>query len=242
MNPLPDPNSEPLDREGTRPAITVSQLEKHRGGAAVLAGVTLSVAEGEAVALVGASGCGKTTLLRCLNGLESFDGGAIDVAGFRLQPRTVPSRNELVRLRTTVGFVFQEHHLFAHLTAIDNVALAPRLVKGLRKDAARERARGLLERVGLGERLGAHPHELSGGQKQRVAIARALAQEPSVLLLDEPTSALDPETAEGVAETILDLTRGTVTVVLVTHQQDLAARMAQRILRLESGRIVARGD
>jgi ABC-type polar amino acid transport system ATPase subunit len=242
MNLLPDQDAEPIVRKGPGTAIAITGLEKHRGGAAVLAGVTLSVAEGEAVALVGASGCGKTTLLRCLNGLESFDGGAIEVAGFRLQPRTVPSRKELVRLRTTVGFVFQEHHLFAHLTAIDNVALAPHLVKGLRKAEARDRARGLLERVGLGARLEAHPHELSGGQKQRVAIARALAQEPSVLLLDEPTSALDPETADGVAQTILDLTRGTVTVVLVTHQQDLAARMAQRVLRLENGRIVTLGD
>ena len=242
MNTLPDPKPAPATGNGATPAIAVSGLRKNRGGAAVLSDVTLSVAEGEAVALVGSSGSGKTTLLRCLNGLESFDGGVVDVAGFRLEPRTVPPRRELVRLRTTVGFVFQEHHLFAHLSALDNVALAPRLVKGLRKDEALERARRLLERVGLGERLAAHPHELSGGQKQRVAIARALAQEPSVLLLDEPTSALDPETAEGVAQTIQDLTRGAVTIVLVTHQRDLAQRMAQRILRLENGRIVALGD
>ena len=224
---------------GTKNAIVLRDVQKRRGERVVLAGVSASVAEGETVALVGASGCGKTTMLRCLNGLESFDAGAIDIAGFGLRPGAPLPHRELVRLRGSVGFVFQEHHLFAHLTALENVALAPRIVQGESRDAARARAEALLDRVGLRDHYRAYPHELSGGQKQRVAIARALGQRPRVLLLDEPTSALDPETADGVAGTITELTRGTVTVVLVTHHEGLAERMAQRVLRLDQGRLVS---
>jgi ABC-type polar amino acid transport system ATPase subunit len=218
--------------------IALRGVRKARGGQAVLAGIDADIRAGEAVALVGASGCGKTTLLRCLNGLESFDDGTIDIAGFRLLPQGAGlGKGDLARLRTSVGFVFQEHHLFAHLTALENVALAPRIVKGVGKSEARDHALALLDRVGLGSRGDSYPHQLSGGQKQRVAIARALGQGPEVLLLDEPTSALDPETAAGVAGTIMELTQGTVTVILVTHHLELAERMAHRVLRLESGRL-----
>jgi ABC-type polar amino acid transport system ATPase subunit len=220
-------------------AIAIRGVEKRRGARAVLAGVDAVVEAGETVALLGASGCGKTTLLRCLNGLESFDAGSIDIAGFALRPGAELPHRELTQLRGSVGFVFQEHHLFAHLTALENVALAPRVVQHEHRDAAHARAEELLVRVGLREHLRAYPHELSGGQKQRVAIARALGQRPRVLLLDEPTSALDPETAAGVADTITELTSGTVTVVLVTHHAGLAERMAQRVLRLDGGRIVS---
>jgi polar amino acid transport system ATP-binding protein len=131
--------------------------------------------------------------------------------------------------------VFQEHHLFSHLSVEDNITLAPRVVRRVSRQAARTRAHELLSAVGLGDRAGAFPSELSGGQRQRVAVARALAQEPEVLLLDEPTSALDPETAAGVARTIVDVTRGRITVVLVTHQIELARALATRVLRLEEG-------
>ncbi len=217
--------------------IAVQNLGKRQGGRAVLSGVDLSIAEGETVAVVGPSGGGKTTLLRCLNGLEPFDEGRIRIAGFELVPGRSIAARELARLRTSVGIVFQELHLFPHLTLLDNVTLGPRVVRREPPARAAERGRDLLARVGLGDRLSAFPHELSGGQKQRVAIARALAQEPSVLLLDEPTSALDPRTASGVAETITELTRGRVTVVLVTHHLELARTMADRVVSLAQGRI-----
>jgi len=216
--------------------ITIHDLKKCFGAHATLAGVNAHVAEGERVAIVGPSGGGKSTLLRCLNALESFDAGKVTIAGFELGPgRTSLTASALVRLRTTVGMVFQEHHLFPHLTALENVALAPRVV---RKESARDatrRAHELLDQVGLAERKDAYPDALSGGQKQRVAIARALAQAPRVLLLDEPTSALDPSTAEGVMNTISEMTRNAVTVVLVTHQPAIAESMASRILRLDDG-------
>ncbi len=216
--------------------ISIRNLHKLRGGRPTLSGVTADVAPGEAVAIVGSSGGGKTTLLRCLSCLDSFDEGSIRIAGFELQPGgSGLAQVDLVRLRSAVGFVFQELHLFSHLSVLDNITLAPKVVRHERaKDAAR-RALDLLEQVGLRDRAGAYPHELSGGQKQRVAIVRALAQRPSVLLLDEPTSALDRGTAVHTARAISELTRGRVTLVLVTHHLDLASQMADRVLRLEGG-------
>jgi polar amino acid transport system ATP-binding protein len=218
--------------------ITLENLHKRHAGRAILSGASATIAENETVAIVGASGGGKTTLLRCLVALDSFDEGAVSIAGFTLSPgaSALPDRM-LVGLRSTIGFVFQELHLFPHLTILENVALAPRVVRRQAAEAATERARALLDRVGLGERTAAYPHELSGGQKQRVAIVRALAQEPRVLLLDEPTSALDPATAEDVARTLSELTRGKVTVVMVTHHLALARTLADRILELSSGRL-----
>jgi len=216
--------------------ISIRDLRKHHGDRITLAGVTAEIAAGERVAIVGTSGCGKTTLLRCLNALESFDDGGLRVAGLDLRSGKdgVPAR-DLVKLRSAVGMVFQELHLFPHLTVLDNVTLAPRLVRREVRTDAERRAKELLARVGLADRSAAYPHELSGGQKQRVAIVRALAQAPEVLLLDEPTSALDPDTAREVANTIVELTAGRTTVVLVTHDPDLAQSVADRVLRLENG-------
>lgn len=216
--------------------ISIRNLRKRHGDAVTLHGVTADVAAGERVAIVGASGCGKSTLLRCLNALESFDEGSLRVAGLDVRPgpNSLDART-LVRLRSAVGMVFQELNLFPHLTVLDNLTLAPRLVRRDSRAGAEERARELLGRVGLGDRTGAYPHELSGGQKQRVALVRALAQAPDVLLLDEPTSALDPETARGVAATIVEMTHARTAVVLVTHDPELARSVATRILRLESG-------
>ena len=216
--------------------IRIENLRKKHGARQTLAGVSVHVARGETVAVLGPSGSGKTTLLRCLNGFESFDAGAISIAGFDLQPgRTGQDGKELVRLRRAVGYVFQEHELFPHLSVLENVALAPR-VAGRRppKEAAAD-ALALLDRVGLADRAEAMPGQLSGGQKQRVAIARALAPRPAVLLMDEPTSALDRATAENICDMVRDLTRPTVTVVLVTHHLELATRMADRLFYLEHG-------
>jgi polar amino acid transport system ATP-binding protein len=219
--------------------ISIRELRKRHGDRVTLAGVTTDISAGERVAIVGASGCGKTTLLRCLNALESFDSGGLRVAGLELPAGAGgPSSRELVRLRSAVGMVFQELHLFPHLTVTDNITLAPRIVRREDRTDAEKRTRELLARVGLADRHASYPHELSGGQKQRVAIVRALAQGPQVLLLDEPTSALDPETARGVARTIVELTGGRTTVVLVTHDPELARSVADRVLRLEAGSLM----
>jgi polar amino acid transport system ATP-binding protein len=216
--------------------ITIQDLTKRHGDRMTLAGVSAEISAGERVAIIGASGCGKTTLLRCLNALESFDGGGLRVAGLELHAgKGSMGARDLVRLRSAVGMVFQELHLFPHLTVLDNVTLAPRLVRREDRAEAARRALDLLGRVALSDRSGAYPHELSGGQKQRVAIVRALAQAPDVLLLDEPTSALDPDTAREVANTIVELAAGRTTVVLVTHDPGLARSVADRVLRLENG-------
>lgn len=216
--------------------ISIRNLRKRHGDRITLSAVTTDVSEGERVAILGASGSGKTTLLRCLNGLETFDDGALRVAGLDLRPGSAGLRaNELVRLRTSVGMVFQDLHLFPHLTVLDNTTLAPRVVRSEVRASAEKRAVELLDRVGLADRARAYPHELSGGQRQRVAIVRALSQAPDVLLLDEPTSALDPETSRGVAKTIVDLTSGRTTVVLVTHDPEFARSVATRVVRLAGG-------
>jgi polar amino acid transport system ATP-binding protein len=216
--------------------ISIRKLRKLHGDRITLDGVSADISAGERVAIVGSSGCGKTTLLRCLNALDSFEDGRLTVAGLDLKPGAEGVRSrDLVRLRSAVGMVFQELHLFPHLTVLDNVTLAPRLVRREARTEVEKRAGDLLARVGLRDRTAAFPHELSGGQKQRVAIVRALAQAPDVLLLDEPTSALDPETARGVANTIVELAGGRTTVVLVTHDPELASAIAGRVLRLEAG-------
>lgn len=216
--------------------ITIRKLHKRKGARTVLSDIDADVAEGEAVAIVGSSGGGKTTLLRCLNALDPFDEGSVRIAGFELEPQGRGLLGEhQTRLRTAVGMVFQELHLFSHLTVLENVTLAPRVVRREEAEKTNARARQLLSEVGLKGREGAYPHELSGGQKQRVAIVRALASNPSVLLLDEPTSALDTKTANGVADTIRALTHGRVTVVVVTHHVGIAERIADRVLTLENG-------
>jgi ABC-type polar amino acid transport system ATPase subunit len=221
--------------------IRIRDLHKRYGERSALVGVDGEVGEREIVAVVGPSGCGKTTLLRCFNALEGFDAGTIDIAGWSLDRGTL--RGAKVRaLREAVGMVFQEFHLFPHLTALDNVTLAPRVVTSQAPAEAAARGRELLARVGLGDRADAYPHELSGGQKQRVAIARALAMPLRVLLLDEPTSALDPEMREEVREVLRSLARDrALTIVLVTHEMRLAAELADTVWSMQAGRIVARG-
>jgi ABC-type polar amino acid transport system ATPase subunit len=221
--------------------ISVRTLSKAHGARRVLVDVTAEVTRGETIAIVGPSGGGKSTLLRCLNALEVFDAGEIDIAGVALRAHTNERSPALRALRTKVGMVFQQFHLFPHLTAQDNIALAPVVVRGVARADAVKRAGELLARVGLGDRGGAYPHELSGGQQQRVAIARALAQEPDVLLFDEPTSALDPEMRGEVMAVIRDLAAGGMTMLVVTHEMQLATEIATRVWVIDRGGIAEDG-
>ena len=221
--------------------ISVRTLSKAHGARRVLESVTAEVARGETIAIVGPSGGGKSTLLRCLNALETFDAGEIDIAGVTLRAGTSGHGETLRALRTRVGMVFQQFHLFPHMTALANITLAPVVVRKLAPAAALARGQELLARVGLGDRGGAYPHELSGGQQQRVAIARALAQDPEVLLFDEPTSALDPEMRGEVMAVIRDLARGGMTMLVVTHEMQLATEIATRVWVIDRGGIAEDG-
>jgi polar amino acid transport system ATP-binding protein len=223
--------------------VRVRDLWTRRATTDVLRGVGLDVGAGEVVAVVGPSGGGKTTLLRAFNYLTPFTAGAVEIAGHALRPgmseRTDAAALRAVRRR--VGMVFQSFHLFPHLTALANVAEAPRCVLGLSPDGARARAERLLAKVGLAGFGHAHPARLSGGQQQRVAIARALAMEPAVMLFDEPTSALDPRLVGEVLAVVADLAAAGQTMIVVTHELAFARRVAHRVVVLADGRIVESG-
>jgi polar amino acid transport system ATP-binding protein len=223
--------------------VTVRDLWTRRNGTDVLRGIDLDVRGGEVVAIVGPSGGGKTTLLRALNYLTPFTGGSVEIAGHALRPGMSERVHAaaLRAVRTRVGMVFQSFHLFAHLTAMENVTEAPIRVLGLSAEAAREQARALLARVGLGAFGDAYPSRLSGGQQQRVAIACALAMEPAVMLFDEPTSALDPRLIGEVLAVVADLAAAGQTMVVVTHEMAFARRVAHRVVVLAEGRVVESG-
>jgi polar amino acid transport system ATP-binding protein len=228
-NPTPATDSEPL--------VRVRNLTKRFHRVTALDGVDVEVYPGEVVVIIGPSGCGKSTLLRCLNGLERPTSGDLEVCG--LDP--AHHATDVNALRRKVGMVFQHFHLFPHLTALENVALAPRFVLKLPQREAEERGRRLLDRVGLADRYGAYPSELSGGQQQRVAIARALAMEPELMLFDEPTSALDPELVGEVLKVMRDLAEDGMTMCVVTHEMSFAREVAHRVLFMDEGRIVEQG-
>jgi len=222
--------------------ISVRTLSKRHGDLRVLVGVTAEVAKGETIAIVGPSGGGKSTLLRCLNYLERFDEGSIDIAGTKLVPGMGRGESNILReLRMKVGMVFQQFNLFPHLTALANITLAPRVVRGIRPDLAEHSARELLARVGLADRGHSYPHQLSGGQQQRIAIARALAMQPQVMLFDEPTSALDPEMRDEVMGVIRDLASGGMTMLVVTHEMQFARDIASRVWVIDGGKIAEDG-
>jgi ABC-type polar amino acid transport system ATPase subunit len=225
------------------PIIQVQNLTKRFGARTILSGVSLAVRPGEVAAIIGPSGGGKSTLLRCLNGLETFDDGQIDVAGTTLRPRIPHGQLQplLRQIRLRVGMVFQQFNLFPHRSALGNVMEAPLHVLRQPRAAAEAEARTLLERVGLADHCDQMPDTLSGGQQQRVAIARALAMHPAILLFDEPTSALDPRMAAEVEAVIADLASSGQTMVVVTHSMQLARQTAQTVHRMESGRIIASG-
>jgi ABC-type polar amino acid transport system ATPase subunit len=219
-----------------------SGLRKSRAALPVLDGIDLTVERGEVVALVGPSGGGKSTLLRCLVGLETFDAGELELCGHRLRPGRAPlPAAELRQLRARASMVFQAYHLFANLSAEANVALGPTLVLKKPAEEARTRARALLARVGLAGREHARPAELSGGQQQRVALARALAMDPELLLLDEPTAALDPERRRDLAALLRDVVAEGRTILVVTHEHDFAEALAARFVELRAGKVVGGG-
>jgi ABC-type polar amino acid transport system ATPase subunit len=210
---------------------------KRFGNFEALRGVSLDVAEAEVVAICGPSGSGKSTLIRTVNALEPPDAGRVVVNGVELTRSTSSIR----AIRRHVGMVFQQFNLFPHLTALDNVALAPREVLHLSRADANERALQFLMRVHLGPMAGRYPAQLSGGEQQRVAIARALAMQPRIMLFDEPTSALDAEMIHEVLEVIEELVEAGMTTLLVTHELNFAARVARRVLFMDHGQIVEQG-
>jgi len=223
--------------------IEITSLTKRFDGRVVLDGVSLSVRAGETLCLLGPSGGGKSTLLRCINALHAWDGGQVRVGPHLLdqQGNGRPARDTVRQVRRLVGMVFQDFQLFPHLTALANVIEAPIHVLRLPRAAAIARGRQLLARVGLADREGAYPEQLSGGQKQRVAIARALAMQPKGLLCDEITSALDPELKHEVLEVLEDLKRDGLTLVMVTHEIDFARRAADRVVVLADAKIIEEG-
>jgi len=222
--------------------ITLSQIVKCYGSTQVLRGVSLTVAPGEVCVLLGPSGGGKSTLLRTINGLESFDEGEIRVDDVRLLPQAGPVRDAaLAAIRRRVGMVFQQFNLFPHRTVLQNVTEGPVHVLGQSESEAVERARQLLERVGMLEKCDARPGSLSGGQQQRVAIARALAMNPAAILFDEPTSALDPRTTAEVIRVMSDLANSGQTMIVVTHAMRFARQVAHQIHILHAGRIAESG-
>jgi polar amino acid transport system ATP-binding protein len=217
--------------------IEVRDLRKQLGGCAVLDGISLTVAAGEAVAIMGPSGSGKTTLLRCLNGLERADAGAVRVGPDELRAGDPDWDRAVARIRRRAGFVFQQWHLFANRTVLGNVIEAPVHVAGEDPTAAIGRARALLERVGIAHRAAAFPHELSGGEQQRAAIARALAMSPQALLLDEPTSSLDAGRVGDLVRLLAGLVADGLALLAVTHDDRFARALGARVLTLRDGRL-----
>jgi ABC-type polar amino acid transport system ATPase subunit len=223
--------------------IAIERLTKKFGGRTVLDGVSLAIGKGEAVSVMGPSGTGKTTLLRCLNGLERPDEGIIRIGPHELRAGDDASyAKSLFPIRQRLGFVFQQWHLFGHKSVLGNVMEAPVHVRGLPPAEAKARATELLEEVGVAHRLAAYPHELSGGEQQRVAIARALAMSPEVLLLDEPTSALDDERIDGLVALLRRLSGTGLSLVAVTHDADFTRALMGRVVLLAKGRIAEDGD
>ena len=216
--------------------INVRNLKKSFGSVEVLKGVNLDIEEKEVVVIIGPSGSGKSTLLRCLNYLEKPTSGEITVDGITLGGGT-----DINKVRAEVGMVFQRFNLFPHMTAMENITLAPMKVRGTSKEEAEADALRLLAKVGLADRAAAYPEQLSGGQQQRVAIARALAMKPKVMLFDEPTSALDPEMVKEVLQVMKDLAQEGMTMAVVTHEMGFAREVGDRVLFVDQGVIMEEG-
>lgn len=217
--------------------VRIKNVWKRFGEIEAVRNVSLDVASGEVVLIIGPSGSGKSTLLRCVNRLETASAGEIWIDD---ESVTDPKGN-IRQIREDVGMVFQNFNLFPHLTALDNIALAPRKVKKIDKEECRSRARSLLERVGLSDKEKSYPDQLSGGQQQRVAIARALAMDPKVMLFDEPTSALDPEMIKEVLDVMLQLATDGMTMLVVSHEMGFARAAADKVVFMDNGEVVEAG-
>ena len=201
-----------------------------------LKGIDVRIKQGEIIVVLGPSGSGKSTFIRTLNRLQPHDGGRVEIDGIEIDEDTTVS--DLKHVRSEIGFVFQSFNLFPHLTVLENVALAPQKVKGMKKSEAEELALGLLEKVGIPEQKNKYASALSGGQQQRVAIARALAMDPKIMLFDEPTSALDPEMIKEVLDVMIDLAKEDVTMIVVTHEMGFAKEVGDRIMFFDEGHLV----
>jgi len=230
------------------PVIQALEVHKAFGELDILKGVSLEVRRGEVVVLIGASGSGKTTFIRCLNHLEDIQGGTIrvngELMGFRERPdgsRVRDTERNIARRRRDIGMVFQRFNLFPHMTVLENIIEAPIQVLGVARTAAVEQARALLARVRLSDKADHYPAQLSGGQQQRVAIARALAMKPQAMLFDEPTSALDPETVGEVLQVMKELAEDGMTMVVVTHEMGFAREVADRVVVLHQGELIEEG-
>lgn len=218
--------------------LKIDGLKKNFGSLQVLNGISTDIRRGEVVVMIGPSGSGKSTFLRCMNLLETPDSGSIWFDGVEIVKADEKTKN---RVRSEMGMVFQHFNLFPHLSILDNITLAPKLVRGMDKATAEAKAMDLLGRVGLADKARSYPQQLSGGQKQRVAIVRSLAMEPKVMLFDEPTSALDPEMVGEVLDVMKELAANKMTMVVVTHEMRFARDVASRVLFLEGGRIAEEG-
>ncbi len=229
------------------PLVHAVNVTKSFQGTEVLKGIDMDVHTGEVVVLLGPSGSGKTTFLRCINQLETIDGGRIwvdgDLMGYEDRSGTLHRLTDkrIAAQRRDIGMCFQRFNLFPHKTVLENVIEAPMQVKGMKKKAATEKAVGLLEQVGLADKPAAYPAQLSGGQQQRVAIARALAMDPKLMLFDEPTSALDPELVGEVLKVMRDLAKGGMTMIVVTHEMGFAREVADRVVFMDAGVVVEQG-
>jgi polar amino acid transport system ATP-binding protein len=221
--------------------LTIEDLRLTRGAREILRGISMRARRGELVALMGLSGGGKTTVLRCITALEAFNAGTIHIDGVTLRAGSLPERSAMRELRRRVGMVFQLHYLFEHLTVMHNVTLAPTQVAHVARGDAERRALELLVSLGVAHRKDALPRELSGGEAQRVAIARAMAMDPPLLLMDEPTASLDPARRGELGETLRTLTTGGRTLVITTHDDDFARDFADRVVILADGEAVEEG-
>ncbi|MDD7362545.1 MAG: amino acid ABC transporter ATP-binding protein [Peptoniphilus sp.] len=217
--------------------IRINNLKKSFGDNHVLKGITTEIADGEVVVVIGPSGSGKSTFLRCLNRLEEANSGEIIFEGVNINDENT----EIEKIREDMGMVFQSFNLFPHKTVLENITLAPMLVKNMEQEEAEKKAIKLLERVGLVDKRDSYPNQLSGGQKQRIAIVRALAMNPRVMLFDEPTSALDPEMVGEVLDVMQSLAKEGMTMVVVTHEMGFAREVGDRILFLDEGNLIEEG-
>ena len=224
--------------EKTDALLEIRHLKKDYGSADVLRDVSLTVSRGEVVVVIGPSGCGKSTLLRCINGLEPIQSGEILLGGQVLTDGTA----KWSQVRQKIGMVFQSYELFPHMTVMENVLLGPLKVQERKREEAEKMAETLLERVGLLEKKSSFPRQLSGGQKQRVAIVRALMMQPEIMLFDEVTAALDPEMVREVLDVMLELAKGGMTMVIVTHAMQFARAIADRVIFMDAGEIVESGE